>query len=127
MGFFMMGSPGETKKDILQTIKLAKELKLEHIQVGRTTPKSGSLLCKKQKKDYWRDYTLGLEKERALEPLDTELSIYEVNRLVKKMYMSFYFRPSLIIKTILKVKSREELKRYIKVGVKLFFNKVSRT
>ena len=52
VGYFMIGSPNETRKDILETIKLAKKLNPDFVHISITTPFPATGL-----------YYLGLEKK----------------------------------------------------------------
>ena len=63
-GNFMLAYPGESEKDILQTIDFAKELNLNIAQFSLTIDSPGSLLFKeavklgRRDKDYLSEYTL---------------------------------------------------------------------
>jgi hypothetical protein len=50
------------------------------------------------------------------------LSETEVDELTRRFYREFYFRPSYVLRRILKIKSIEELGRYIGVGMKWLFS-----
>ncbi len=50
LGTFMVGSPGETEKDIRKTIKFIKELNLDQVGVNVTTPFPGTELWEEAKK-----------------------------------------------------------------------------
>ncbi|MDD5568010.1 MAG: radical SAM protein [Candidatus Omnitrophica bacterium] len=125
LGFFMFGGPGETKDTIKKTIKFSKELKLDFIQICKTIAKPGSdlneLLKKKAKRDYWSEYISGRNgKSCAPFPAPwTGLTNEELFAYVKKGYMSFYLRPSQILRIIFETKSLEELFRYIIVGTRM--------
>ena len=49
--FVMLGSPGETKETLRQTLKLLKEIKPYHIYPSRTTPLPGTLLWEKAREE----------------------------------------------------------------------------
>lgn len=123
MGFFMIGNPGDTKETVNDTIKFAKDLGLDFIQVCRTIAKPNTELHERLKEetsvDYWRDYILGKAGEERLPSPWTELSQKEIERLTKRAYLSFYFRPLYVLKVILMIKSLAELVRYIKVAFKM--------
>ena len=53
--------------------------------------------------------------------IDHDLSQIEIERLTKKAYFSFYFRPLYIVKAILRVKSLAELLKYMRVGFRMLF------
>lgn len=125
LGFFMFGNPGETKETIEESIKFSKKLKLDFVQICKTIAKPGSgleiFLKEKTSRDYWRDYISGRNgKYQPPFPAPwTNLSNKELFRYLKKGYMNFYFRPSQIIRIILRTKSISELFRYIMVALKM--------
>ncbi|MBU0633600.1 MAG: B12-binding domain-containing radical SAM protein [Candidatus Omnitrophica bacterium] len=125
LGFFMLGNPGETKDTIRRTVSFAKRLSLDFVQIGRTIAKPGSdlhaVLQKETRRDFWREYILGEQKEDYLPAPWTNLSVKEMNSYVKKAYRSFYFRPGYIAGRIFKIKSFGELARYLIAGVKFIF------
>ncbi len=128
LGFFMIGNPGDDKKTILSSIRLAKKLDLDYIQVCRVVAKPNSVLenvlIKDSGIDYWRDYILGKNSGERLPTPWTLLSDGELENYTRKFYRDFYFRSKYIIKKALELKSFDELARYIKVGTKwLFCNK----
>ncbi len=125
LGFFMIGNPGDNKKTILSSIRLAKKLGLDYIQVCRVVAKPNSVLenvlIKNTGIDYWRDYISGRNNDQRLPIPWTILSEAELENYTRKFYRDFYFRPNYIIKKALELKSFDELARYIKVGTKWFF------
>lgn len=127
MGFFMVGNPGETGESVLRTIQFAKDLDLDFIQVCRTIPKPGteldSLMIKLTRRDYWRMHIAGEEIINRLPAPWTGLNEYEKEFLTKQFYVKFYFRPRIIARRILQLKSWQELLRYIKVALKILFSK----
>lgn len=129
LGFLMIGQQGDTIETAKKTIKFAKELNLDYVQIGRTIPKPRSYLDEITKKatgrDYWRDYVLGKEKERRIETPWTELTEEQKLELVKEAYKQIYFSPSYIIKTLFKIKSLDELKRYTRAGLSFVFGNMN--
>jgi len=118
LGFFMIGSPGETVETANATIEFSKRLGLDYAQYSRTIAKPmtdlDQALIKATKQDFWRDYVSGKEKERRLLSPWTDLSQAQIESLVKKAYLSFYFRPGLIFKVLLRTENFAELLRYIR-------------
>ncbi|MCX5692529.1 MAG: radical SAM protein [Candidatus Omnitrophica bacterium] len=116
-GFFMIGSPGESKESIKKTIKLAKELDLDYVQFTKVTPSPHTELYRMvQEKiggDFLRDYTLGKEDLENLKSVNLSISSDELIYWLKNAYQSFYFRPRYIVRTLMKVKSFKELKGII--------------
>lgn len=125
LGFFMIGNPDDTPKSVINSIKFAKELKLDFIQVCKLIPKPNTdlnnMIINTHKKDYWREYILEQKTERRLPTPWTAMSEEEIDKYARKFYRDFYFRPSYILRKIIKIKSMEELIRYIKTSFKWFF------
>jgi anaerobic magnesium-protoporphyrin IX monomethyl ester cyclase len=125
LGFFMVGNPHDTRDDVLASISFAKKIGLDFIQVCKTIAKPGTalheILIKKYGIDFWREYVLDEERFKRLPTPWTALSEKEVDELTSRFYRSFYFRPSYVVRRILKIKSINELARYIGVGIKWFF------
>lgn len=126
LGFFMIGSPGETKETVGKTVRFAKKLRLDYSQYSRTIAKPQTnldrMVIEKTGRDYWRDFILGrIEEKRILAPW-TDLAEEEIEKLTKRAYFSFYFRPLYILKTIFQAESISELMRYIKVGFLMLFS-----
>lgn len=127
LGFFMIGNPGENRQSTEETIKFAKELKLDFAQFCRTIAKPctdlDQILKEKTDKDYWSEYILGITNGKRIPTPWTELSEKEIERYTKKAYFSFYLRPLYILKTIFRIGSIGELLKYIRTVLKLFFYK----
>lgn len=117
LGFFMIGNIGDTKERVFASIKFAKRLKLDFVQVCRAIAKPNTdynnILLDNYGEDYWKNYILGIKKESRLPNPWTDLSQKELDQYTRKFYRDFYFRPSYILKRICKVKSIDELLRYI--------------
>jgi len=95
-GFFMFGIPGETKEEMLQTIRFAKSLDLDRAQFNNFMPLPGSEIYKQLKKE-------------GLENIDHEhffvhdvgyvpngLTRTEMKNIQRKAYLEFYFRPKIM-------------------------------
>jgi len=125
LGFFLIGAPGETKHSVKQTIAFAKKLNLDYAQFSKCLAKPLTPLWKdmveKTKKDYWKDWILGEEQDRELDRSWTSLSNQEINKLTRWAYISFYFRPQLIWRQLIKLKSFDEFKRKFFAFLDMFF------
>lgn len=125
LGYFMIGSPGETRETIMETINFAKKLKADFCHFSITTPfpatplfdiglKEGTI-----KYDYWKEFAKNPTKEFVPGLWEENLSKEELIELLTLAYKKFYTRPTYILKRILNVKSFEELKRKAKAGIKV--------
>lgn len=123
MGFFMVGNPGETKESVRKTIAFSKKLDLDFIQASRTIPKPGTgldkMMIKHTHNDYWRMHVAADEINGRLPTPWSSLTEYEKESLTREFYIKFYFRPRVIIRRILQLRSWEELFRYIRVALKM--------
>jgi len=94
-GFFVIGFPGETIREIEQTISFAAELPLTAVSFSILTPLPGT--------DIYKEVCAGQEIEelRRLSFMGYRNSLSEASpealaRLQKKAYVRFYLRPSII-------------------------------
>ncbi|MBU1912654.1 MAG: B12-binding domain-containing radical SAM protein [Candidatus Omnitrophica bacterium] len=112
LGFFMIGYPGESAQGIQKTIALAKQLDLDYVQINKlvTLPDTQLYTMFKEKtgKDLWRDYVLGKADFASFAPLNSKLTVEELDMWLKKAYRSFYFRPRYILNRLRNVTSFKE-------------------
>lgn len=114
-GFFILGFPGETKKEIEETIKFACSLPLKRATFSAFKPFPGTEIFNELTKTgeikqmAWADFTLdkviwspaGISKE-------------ELIKLRKKAFLSFYLRPKILFQMLNEIKNFENLKFIIK-------------
>lgn len=115
LGFFLVGAPGETEETFRQTLKFAKHLDLDFVQFSKCLAKPLTPLWKEMVattgQDYWKDWILGFEKDRALPRPWTVLSNAQIDRLARKAYISYHCHSSRLWRAIRQVKSWSEFKR----------------
>jgi radical SAM superfamily enzyme YgiQ (UPF0313 family) len=125
LGFFLIGSPGETRQSVDQTLKFAKELDLDYVQFSKLTAKPLTPYWRKMVEetgqDYWRDYILGLTEEKALPRPWTALTNEEIDAITKKAYVSYHRRPSFLLRSTLKCRSLEEFRRKFLAFLEMVF------
>ena len=126
-GYFMVGSPGETVETVQQSIDFALELKLDYAQFSKVTPMPSTelyaMLMEDDKRDYWREYILDPNKEIYLPRPRTNLTEEDIQNLTRKAYLKFYFRPSYIVKALLRIKSFSELWRSVYTAWSMFWER----
>ncbi|MFQ5454576.1 MAG: B12-binding domain-containing radical SAM protein [Nitrospirota bacterium] len=100
-------SPLETKETIEYTLKKVKNLNVDYVLFSICTPFPNTEFNRIAKKEGWM-----IEDEyRAIDPIKESFISYphlpkeELERIIKKAYMTFYFRPSYIIRRLIKIKS----------------------
>ena len=124
-GYFMIGSPTETKQDILKTIKFMKKLDPDYVHITITTPFPATDLYKMALEekivtyDAWQEFAKNPNPDFVPPIWEKELSRKKLFSLLKKAYRSFYLRPNYIIKKILQLKSGKELFKKARAALKL--------
>lgn len=105
----IVGYPGETKDDILNTLKLLKRLDPDYIQVYCCVPFPGSILYEELKKLGWLQSSDWSMFEQNFSVINTpDLSCQEVIALRRKIISDFYLNPRKILKMLIRVRSIRE-------------------
>lgn len=120
---FMLGLPGDTLESCLDTINLAKKLDLDYAQFYMTVPYPGSAIYSeaikegKIKTKDWEKY-ITMVSMTGTEPtyVPDNMNASQLKLLQKKAYKEFYFRPKLVWRHLLNIKSFGDLKRYFDVA-----------
>ncbi|MCX8181866.1 MAG: B12-binding domain-containing radical SAM protein [Candidatus Methanomethyliaceae archaeon] len=103
VGSFIIGVPGETKEDVMKTIKFAKESGIDFAQFTAMTPYPGTEVYEIAKREGllrtndWSHYT-------TINPVmrTKELTVEEISYLVGLAYRRFYLSLSFIYKQLAK-------------------------
>lgn len=125
VGYFMMGSPTETKEDILETIKLTKELDPAFIHFSITTPFPATDLYRQGLEegilshDYWQEFAKNPQEDFYPRYWEEKLSKEELFVLLRQAYRSFYFRPKYIGKKIFRTTSIKGFKQNASAALRL--------
>lgn len=136
LGFFMMGLLGETLKSAEDTIKFAKSIPLDYAQVTLAMPYPGTEFYNIAKENNWIDIdyeNLDVEKARHLNYRvialkdRPDLPRKGLQKIFKKFYWGFFFRPSYIIKTFLRMFSSYDDFRLTLKGIRWVFDAISLT
>ena len=121
IGYFMLGSPGESVETIEKTIQFAKDLKLDFAQFAITTPFPGTELYKlymegrEDENIPWESFVYaGLDGRVSPMFESRHLSRSDLNLWIKKAYRQFYLRPSYLRQRIGKIRSTGDLRVNIK-------------
>ena len=109
LGFFIIGSPGETYSTAVETIKFSLSLDLDYVQFTKLIPYPNSELYDMMMEDgfgdYWRDFTLDIANEKPLPIVRSKLTSKEADTLVRKANRRFYFRLSYVFRAIRRIRS----------------------
>jgi len=125
LAYFMIGSEGDTKSTIMQTIDFAKKLKPDYCHFTITTPFPATELYRQGlrtgiiKRDYWREFAKNPVKNFKGPVWEENLTREELEKFLNKAYSSFYLRPNYVLKRLTKVRTFEELKKKAKAGLKV--------
>jgi len=113
--FFLFGIPGETKTTIRETIEFAKKIKPDSAQFAVVIPHPGTELYQVCKNNDWLKYTTWEDFSACHSLIETpELSRKDVERARIRAYREFYFRPSYILRTMVKIRDFQTLNSVLK-------------
>ena len=111
IGFFIVGYPGETKQEILKTIKFAKSLKLKRATFSAFKPFPGTLIYNelikkgKIKELKWENFSLD---KIAWSPKG--ISVKQLKNLRRRAFLEFYLRPRILLKMLSEIKNFQNFK-----------------
>lgn len=115
--FFLFGVPGETQETVEETIEFAKEIDADSTQFAIVIPHPGTELYETCVEhgwlvyDGWEDFAA----ENSLIEAD-HLTREEVEEARIRAYRRYYFRPGLVAKSLLGVRSFRDIKRLFRGG-----------
>jgi radical SAM superfamily enzyme YgiQ (UPF0313 family) len=115
LGYFMFGYPGETRATMEETIRFALRLPLDYVQMTVMVPFPDTEIYEYYKEqglgDYWSRFTLDLNLDEEIELVETELSRAQTVPMVNAAYRRFFFRPSIILKRLIDLRSFGQFQR----------------
>jgi anaerobic magnesium-protoporphyrin IX monomethyl ester cyclase len=120
VGYFMLGSPGETPATIRQTIDYAKKLKVDFAQFSITTPFPGTELYDiymRDKKESipWEKFVYAGTDNPATPVFESsELSREDLQGWTRKAYREFYLRSAYVWQRLKRCTSWGEIKMNFK-------------
>jgi|GEM_PF-188027 len=120
-GHVIVGFPGETKEDILETAKMTKRLDFDYIQIYCSVPFPGSALYEEARKKGFIKSNDWAMFEQNFSVMDTPwLLASEVMAERERMIRDFYLDPRKIFKTLRKIRSPREVLFFIKFAARYF-------
>jgi anaerobic magnesium-protoporphyrin IX monomethyl ester cyclase len=115
LGYFMFGYPGETRATMEETIRFALRLPLDYVQMTVMVPFPDTEIYEYYRErglgDYWSRFTLDLNLDEEIELVETELSRAQTVPMVNAAYRRFFFRPSIILKRLIDLRSFGQFQR----------------
>ncbi len=125
LGYFMLGFPGETKEQMIETIEFARRLEADYIHLSVTTPFPATELYRSgmerglYKEDYWRKFAKNPQEDFKPRLWDEKMTQEELIDLMQWGYRRYYMRMGYIFKRVLELRSWAEFKRKAKAGIRL--------
>lgn len=118
LGTFLIGVPGQDKESILRTINFAKEIQADYVSFNVAVPRSNtSFRAQAIKQGIIDDSVKVMDQSGDEVTMGTgKVTRDELQKLKRKAYVSFYFRPSYILKRILGIRTWVELKMHVQEG-----------
>lgn len=122
-GYFMLGHPTDTEETIRDTIDFAKSLPLDGVQFSVTVPYPGTDLY--DIADRYGTFDKGAYQRMSGHTSDpifvpNGLTKEKLMKLQKQAYKEFFFRPSFILKHLVRIRSWESVKKYSERGSTFF-------
>ncbi len=120
VGYFMLGSPGETPETIRQTIDFAKKLKVDFAQFSVTTPFPGTELYEIYKQinpgeiDWAKFVYAGTDNPTSPVFESDNLTRKDLEKWTSRAYRQFYLRPAYIWQRLRRCTSWGEIKMNFK-------------
>lgn len=113
--FFLIGLPWETEETFRDTVEFAKELKPDSAQFAVAVPHPGTELYDLCKEKGWLRFNSWEDFDCRKPVIETKnLSLKDVEKYRTEAYRKFYFRPSYILRTTLKLWNLKEARRIIR-------------
>lgn len=126
LAYFMIGCPKETRKEIMETISFAKELKPDFVHITIFTPFPATEIYKMGlregiiKNDFWREFAQNPTEDFQPRCWEEHFTREELQEIIVYAYKSFYTRPGYILKRLTCVRSVGEFTRMARAGLKVF-------
>ncbi|MFO8058997.1 MAG: radical SAM protein [bacterium] len=114
LGYFILGIPGETMEDEMETVRLAIELDADYAQFGTLSPFPGTPLYDYASSQGWvqESRSVGPAERGECRPFisDGYWTPERLEHIMKKAHQRFYFRPSYVLKRLKRISSLRELR-----------------
>lgn len=127
IAYMMIGIPYEKNRDdIMKTVRFIRELDPDFVVYALLSPYPDTPLFKKgvelrlYPEDCWEKFMKNPAEDYDLPTVwEEHISKEELVKLFKSVHRDFYFNPSKIAKTLLKISTIEEMKRIVRGGLSL--------
>ncbi len=125
LGYFMIGNPGETKQQAMETIEFARNLHADFIHLSVATPFPATELYRLGLKrgiynhDYWREFATNPTPNFKPALWEETMNREELINLMQWGYRRFYMRGGYLFKRVMELRSWSEFRRKAKAGFRL--------
>jgi anaerobic magnesium-protoporphyrin IX monomethyl ester cyclase len=125
LGYFIIGNPTETREEIRDTIRFAREIDPDYVHLSVMMPFPGTEIYRLGLEkgilphDYWKQFAATPDPSFIPMVWEENFSQEELNEMLIKAYKDFYKRPGYIIKRLLKMRSWKEVCHKVKAGIRL--------
>jgi len=127
LGYFMIGYPGETRRQAWNTIRLAFKLNPDFAIFFALIPGPATEIYQQALRDpnFGGDYFLQFAKNpwprMCCHTWETAIKEKELLQICRLAYLGFYFRPRYLIRSMSRIKSLEDFLTKSRVAIKIFF------
>ena len=122
--YFVIGLPWETEDTVEDTIDFAIELDSDFVSFYTATPLPGTKYYTYANENNLIDSNTSFKYAYYYPSVSAHnLSKEQILKLHQQAVRRFYLRPSFIIKTLLKIKSKKEFFNYLNAGLKILLRK----
>lgn len=125
LGYFMIGNPGETRDQALQTIEFARNLSADYIHLSVATPFPATELYRLgfrsglYTEDYWREFAKNPKPDFTPRLWTEVMDRDELINLMQYGYQRYYMRAGYIMKRVFELRNWGEFKRKAKAGFRI--------
>lgn len=125
LAYFMMGNPTETFEDVKETLKLAKKIKPDFMQMTILSPFPATKIYLQAiqngviQGDPWREYAKTINDDFRPPLWDLIYSRRELENHLRWFYRNFYLTPGFILARFMELRNWGQFKRYASAGISL--------
>lgn len=125
LAYFMIGSPGETRAQVDESLRLARELGPDYLHLSITTPFPETDLYRMAfdkgvfKDDYWREFARAPRPGFIPSVWEEHMTRDELISLLHRGYKEFYLRPGYVLKRLMGLRSFSDFKAKARAGLKV--------
>ena len=126
LAYFMIGSPGETRAQVEESLRFATELGPDYLHLAITTPFPETDLYRMGfdkgvlKEDYWREFARDPSPGFVPRVWEEHLTRDELIGLLHRGYKEFYLRPGYVWKRLKGLRSFSDFRAKARAGLKVF-------